>query len=221
MDAIRGSSMAERSAVNREVVGSSPTPGALLLRRAAVEPASVRCATTPPPAPPPARRRRSPPPRRRSPARAPRTRGRPAAAAPPSRIAPGRVSRHGTAQPGAGPRDPRPVLAPCRRPPGSTSTGTPAASARATVPCPPWQITSAASRHHLRVGEPVDHARVRAAPRSALGRHRAVRRRQHPHRLVGQRLERQRRTSRRAGSWAVLGATTTSGPSPAGSSTSG
>ena len=39
---------------------------------------------------------------------------------------------------------------------GEITSGTPAPSARATVPWPPWQTTTCAERHQLRVGEPGD-----------------------------------------------------------------
>ena len=102
----------------------------------------------------------------------------------------GPVSRHGSIRPAPGPLHPRRRSRPCRRPPGSTAAGTPGAERPAHRPVPAVADHQVRQRHHLRVGEPVDHPRVRRRRQASRTGIEPVRRRQHPHRLVRQRLER-------------------------------
>ena len=58
------------------------------------------------------------------------------------------------------PSRPGPRSRPCPRRAGTVSTVAPEAIARTIVPWPAWQMTSAALRHRLRVGDPLDQPRV-------------------------------------------------------------
>ena len=103
---------------------------------------------------------------------------------------------------------------------GHATTGTPHASARATVPCPAWQTTAAQQRHRPRVGDPVDQ-RARSPARRAASRAAApVGRWPAPAPARPASPSRAARSSSCSGSCEVVGATSTSGSSPGGSSTS-
>ncbi len=136
------------------------------------------------------------------------------------RTAPGRVSRQGSISPAPahGTRAAFSVMSPTA---GQQSSGTPAPSARHDRAVAAVADDQVGRRHRLRVGEPVDHHRVRrrrrqrgrpgrggwSSPAPAPARRRA------PPAPPG--------PGGPPGSCAVLGATTTSGASPCGNSTSG
>ena len=174
-------------------------------------------ARTAPPAGPPLRPSFSPT-TRRSRAPAPERRS-PSILRTAHRTGPGRVSRHGSVSPAPAHATRAAVLRHVadRR---AAQHRDARRQRPATVPCPPWQMTRSASRHHLRVGEPIDHPARSPAPRAAARPHRRF--------VVASTrtgssasASSATRTSRPSGSCAVLGATSTSGPSPSGSSTSG
>ena len=110
-------------------------------------------------------------------------------------------------QPGAAPRSPGRRSRPCRRRRGRPAPGRPRPAPGSTVPWPPLQITSEASRHHLGVGEPVDDPRVRRGPGRVQRSPRRLSVATTPHRLAGERGDRAARRARRLGRGRCSGAT--------------
>ena len=103
---------------------------------------------------------------------------------------------------------------------GQQSTGAPAASARATVPCPPWHTTSAACGITCEYdSQSTTTAFAGASGSGPPGSRRFVVATTRTGSSASASSD--ARTSRSSGSCAVLGATSTSGSSPSGSSISG
>ena len=120
----------------------------------------------------------------------------------------------------AGPGDARRVLGHVAR---GRAGHAPARRRPARAPAsrgPAWQTTAAQQRHRRARTRPTRPAARSAAPASGRGGGAAVVGGQHAHRLAGRAPRAPRRACRCSGSCAVDGATSTSGSSPGGSSTS-
>ena len=163
------------------------------------------------------RPRRWPPPTRPPPARARAAAARRARGETAARTPRGVANRRGsrTPSPAQSTREAFSAMSPTA---GQTTTGQPLASARTSVPWPPWQTTRSHSRHRLRVGQPRHEHRVARARRPAgRARARSRWRSRAPARPPGPPAPRAAAGAR--GSCAVEGATSTTGPSPGGGST--